>query len=179
MVIARRRHSERTESAGHVAPSSAAQPHRPLTLLAREALLSVRDVGSGLCSFVNTEQGRVRYLGGGGASARTRGDYRRIEKAELCWVAGACSRRMNATTRSGEGEEARETDDGGHRGECLTVIRPVSGGSLERRLSDALHINAQLRTQDAQAQTVEKGERQQRQSEVSAGSQEGECDDGL
>ena len=60
MVIARRRHSERTESAGHVAPSSAAQPHRPLTLLAREALLSVRDVGS----VRDTEQGRVRYLGG-------------------------------------------------------------------------------------------------------------------
>ena len=44
-----------------------------------------------------------------------------------------------------------------------------------------LHINAKPRTQDAQAQTVEKegGERPQRQSEVSAGSQEGECDDGL
>ena len=40
--------------------------------------------------------------------------------------------------------------------------------SLRQRQStkgpSAVHINAQLRTQDAQAQTVEKGERQQRQS---------------
>jgi hypothetical protein len=50
---------------------------------------------------------------------------------------------------------------------------------LPQASASHIHINAQLRTQDAQAQTVEKGERQQRQSEVSAGSQEGECDDGL
>ena len=49
-------------------------------------------------------------------------------------------------------------------------------GALEEFSTSAhtIHINAQLRTQDAQAQTVEKGERQQRQSEVSAGSQEGD-----
>ena len=57
--------------------------------------------------------------------------------------------------------------------------RPLGRGIGNWPYRVPLHINAQLRTQDAQAQTVEKGERQQRQSEVSAGSQEGECDDGL
>ena len=67
------------------------------------------------------------------------------------------------------------------------VTRRLSGGLQLARLEklarllarpDLIHRKTQPRTQDAHAQTVRR-EKQQRQSEVSAGSQEGECDDGL
>ena len=57
----------------------------------------------------------------------------------------------------------------------VDVLRVATdGGARELHINaqpgaDAVHRKTQPRTQDAQAQTVEKGERQQRQSEVSAG----------
>jgi len=63
---------------------------------------------------------------------------------------------------------------------ALALLSPRAASVGKRVVAGgALHTKTQPRTQDAQAQTVEKGERQQRQSEASAGSQEGECEDGL
>ena len=137
MVIARRRHSERTESAGHVAPSSAAQPHRPLTLLAREALLSVRDVGSGLCSFVSTLNKVECAISGGrriGAHARGLPKDRKSRALLGCRCMFPQDERHN--------EERRGRGSQGNRRWWTSwrfVHRPVDLNAGTPTLSDALH----------------------------------------
>ena len=147
-MIARRRHSERTESAGHVAPSSAAQPHRPLTLLAREALLSVRDVGSGLCSFVSTLNKVECAISGGrriGAHARGLPKDRKSRALLGCRCMFPQDERHN--------EERRGRGSQGNR-RWWTSWRMSDGASTSladltfRRLSDALHVNAQPRARN-------------------------------
>ena len=53
---------------------------------------------------------------------------------------------------------------------ALDVRLMIALQVLQDRALSAVHINAQLRTQDAQAQTVEKGERDSNDSQKSANS---------